>query len=156
MKKVKYLCFDMDGTIADLYGVANWLPMLRAESPTPYEIAKPMWDMNRLATALQKAQAQGIEVCVITWLSKGSSKEYKKVVRKAKRNWLMENDFPYNRFSAVQYGATKADSIRKFIGENESAILFDDSEEVRRGWHLGETVDPTVTDIIEFVEGLVE
>ena len=156
MKEVKYLCFDMDGTIADLYGVANWLPMLRAESPTPYEIAKPMWDMNRLATALQKAQAQGIEVCVITWLSKGSSKEYKKVVRKTKRNWLMENDFPYNRFSAVQYGATKANSIRKFIGENESAILFDDNEEVRKGWHLGETVDPTVTDIIEFIEGLVE
>lgn len=156
MKEVKYLCFDMDGTIADLYGVANWLPMLRAESPTPYEIAKPMWDMNRLATALQKAQVKGIEVCVITWLSKGSSKWYKKEVRKAKRKWLIENDFPYNRFSAVQYGATKANSIRKFIGENESAILFDDSEEVRRGWHLGETVDPTVTDIIEFVEGLVE
>ena len=156
MKKVKYLCFDMDGTIADLYGVANWLPMLRAESPMPYEIAKPMWDMNRLATALQKAQAQGIEVCVITWLSKDSSKWYKKEVRKAKRNWLMENDFPYNRFSAVQYGATKANSIRKFIGENESAILFDDNEEVRKSWHLGETVDPTVTDIIEFIEGLVE
>ena len=156
MKKVKYLCFDMDGTIADLYGVANWLPMLRAESPAPYEMAKPMWDMNRLATALQKAQAQGIEVCVITWLSKGSSKLYKKEVRKAKRKWLMENDFPYNRFSAVQYGATKANSIRKFIGENESAILFDDNEEVRKGWHLGETVDPTVTDIIEFIDGLVE
>ena len=156
MKEVKYLCFDMDGTIADLYGVANWLPMLRAESPTPYEIAKPIWDMDRLTTALQKAQAQGIEICIITWLSKGSSKWYKKEVRKAKRKWLIENDFPYNRFSAVQYGATKANSIRKFIGENESAILFDDNEEVRKGWHLGETVDPTVIDIIEFIEGLVK
>lgn len=156
MKKVKYLCFDMDGTIADLYGVVDWLPMLRAELPTPYKTAQPMWDMERLARALRKAQAQGMEICVITWLSKGSSKWYKKEVRKAKRNWLMENDFPYNRFSAVQYGTTKADSIRKFIGEDESAILFDDSETVRKGWHLGDTVDPAVTDIVEFIEGLVE
>ena len=27
--------FDMDGTIANLYGVENWLPMLRAYDPTP-------------------------------------------------------------------------------------------------------------------------
>ena len=40
--------------------------------------------------------------------------------------------------------------------ENESAILFDDNEKVRNGWHLGETVDPTTTDIIEFIERLVE
>lgn len=156
MKKVKYLCFDMDGTIADLYGVIDWLPMLRAELTTPYKVAKPMWDMKRLAQVLQKAQAQGIEVCVITWLSKGSSSCYKEKTRKAKRDWLAENNFPYNRFSAVQYGTTKANSIRKLVGKNESAILFDDSEKVRKGWHLGDTVDPTVTDIIEFIEGLVE
>ena len=93
MKKVKYLCFDMDGTIADLYGVVDWLPMLRAELPTPYKTAQPMWDMERLAKALRKAQAQGIEVCIITWLSKGASRWYKKEVRKVKRNWLMENEF---------------------------------------------------------------
>lgn len=27
--------FDMDGTIADLYGVDGWLEMLIAEDPTP-------------------------------------------------------------------------------------------------------------------------
>ena len=156
MTKVRMIVWDMDGTIADLYGVEGWLEKLRSENPLPYEIAKPLWDMERLARALRKAQAQGMEVCVITWLSKGSSHRYKKEVRKAKRNWLMENDFPYNRFSAVQYGTTKANSIRKFIGEDESAILFDDSETVRKGWHLGDTVDPAVTNIIEFIEGLVE
>ena len=35
----KMICFDMDGTIADLYAVENWLPMLRAFDPTPYEVA---------------------------------------------------------------------------------------------------------------------
>jgi FMN phosphatase YigB (HAD superfamily) len=156
MKKVKYLCFDMDGTIADLYGVIDWHLMLKAELPTPYKTAKPMWDMLRLKKALEKAQAQGIEVCVITWLSMNSSNYFKREVRKAKLEWLKVNDFPYNRFSAVQYGTTKANSIRKFVEENESAILFDDNEKVRNGWHLGETVDPTTTDIIEFIERLVE
>ena len=33
---------DMDGTIADLYAVDNWLDMLRAYDATPYVKAKPM------------------------------------------------------------------------------------------------------------------
>ena len=33
--------FDMDGTIADLYGVENWLDYLIASDVLPYEIAKP-------------------------------------------------------------------------------------------------------------------
>ena len=33
--------FDMDGTIADLYGVKNWLSYLEAEDTTPYAIANP-------------------------------------------------------------------------------------------------------------------
>lgn len=155
MKRVKYLCFDMDGTIADLYGVENWLSMLRAENPKPYMTAKPMWDMERLNNALFKAKKKGIKICVITWFSMNSSREYKKEVRQAKKNWLKEQNFPFDKFHAVQYGTTKGDCIRSIIKSNESATLFDDNEKVRKGWHLGETVDPTVTDIIEYIEGLV-
>ena len=32
--KLKMICFDMDGTIADLYGVSGWLDDLRAENPS--------------------------------------------------------------------------------------------------------------------------
>ena len=39
--KVKILVWDMDGTIADLYGVENWLPMLRAFDPTPIKWRSP-------------------------------------------------------------------------------------------------------------------
>ena len=42
----KLFLFDMDGTIAYLYGVYNWLDMLRNYDPTPYANAKPMWDME--------------------------------------------------------------------------------------------------------------
>ena len=47
--------FDMDGTIADLYAVENWLPMLRAYDPAPYTLAKPLVHMATLARLLHKA-----------------------------------------------------------------------------------------------------
>ena len=154
--KVKILVWDMDGTIADLYGVENWLPMLRAYDPTPYQVAKPLWDMEELARLIRLAQAQGIENRVVTWLSKESTPEYDKLVREAKREWLKANGFPYDHFHGVKYGATKADSVRKYLGEDESAILFDDNAKVRAGWNLGMTVNPTTCDILEVLKSLVE
>ena len=38
--------FDMDGTIADLYGVENWLEMLIVHDETPYAIAKPIVNLS--------------------------------------------------------------------------------------------------------------
>jgi hydroxymethylpyrimidine pyrophosphatase-like HAD family hydrolase len=32
----KAIYFDMDGTIANLYGVENWLPKLQAKDETPH------------------------------------------------------------------------------------------------------------------------
>lgn len=154
--KVKILVWDMDGTLANTYGVENWLQMLQAYDPTPYQVAKPMWDMGELARLIRLAQTQGIENRVVTWLSKDSTPEYDKLVREAKREWLEANDFPYDHFHGVKYGATKADSIRKYLGENETAILFDDNFKVREGWHLGATIDPTTCDILGVLKSLVE
>lgn len=155
MKNVKMVCFDLDGTIADLYAVEGWLPMLRAENPTPYRIAEPMWNMVELAEVLTAIMAIGIEVRIITWLSKDSSEEYKDEVRLAKREWLAEQNFPFDHFHGVQYGATKADSVRRYLNEGETAILIDDNDRVREGWTLGETINPTNTDIIEALRSLL-
>ena len=154
--KVKILVWDMDGTIADLYGVENWLPMLRAFDPTPYQVAKPLWDMKELARLIRLVQAHGIENRVVTWSSKESTPEYDRLVRNAKREWLKANGLPYDHFHGVKYGATKADSVRKYLGENESAILFDDNAKVRAGWNLGMAVNPTTCDILEVLKSLVE
>ena len=154
-KRPAMLCFDLDGTIVDLYSVAGWLPMLRASDPTPYRVAQPMWDMAELANLLRQVQASGIEVRVITWLAKDSTPEYDKAVREAKRNWLAEYGFSFDHFHAVAYGATKADSVRKYLGEDETAILFDDNAKVRQGWHLGEAIDPTSCDILEVLRSLL-
>ena len=155
MMKTKMVVFDMDGTIADLYAVPNWLQMLRAEDPTPYTMAKPMWEMDILADVLNELRANGIEIRVVTWLSKDSTEEYKNLVRQAKLEWLEEMGFPFDNFHGVQYGATKANSVRRYLEEEETAILIDDNAKVRNGWTLGETVDPTEINIIEFLENLL-
>ena len=151
----KYLCFDMDGTIADLYAVNGWLEQLRAYNPNPYKVAEPMWDMVELARAINEIQSVGVKIVIITWASKDSTREYDMAVRQAKLEWLEEMGFPYDFFHCVKYGTTKANTIRKYMEIEETAILIDDNEKVRNGWSLGETVNPTDTDIIDFIRGLI-
>ena len=77
----KAIYFDMDGTIAELYEVQDWLPKLRAEDASPYAEAEPKVDLRELAKTLKELKKKGYTVGVITWLSMDSSKEYKKAVR---------------------------------------------------------------------------
>lgn len=135
---IKYLVFDMDGTIADLYGVTNWLPMLRAEDSTPYAIAKPIYDMVTLNTLLLELKAFGYRVVVVSWLSNGSSKAYEKEVSRVKKQWLDDLDFPYDRLYFVPYGTPKQEVTK---GKAEFQILFDDDDKVREAWNLGYAVD---------------
>lgn len=142
----------MDGTIADLYSVDNWLADLRSEKPTPYIKAPPLWDMRELDAVLRKLQENQIKICVITWLSKNSSEAYKAITRQAKRIWLEKYNFPFDFFHGIQYGTTKANSIRKYLNADEEAILIDDDAGVREGWTLGKTIDPTQENIIEILK----
>lgn len=152
----KMICFDMDGTIAQLYAVPNWLARLNAQDPTPYLEAEAMWNMAQLAKILSALQNLGVEIRIITWLSKESTEEYKNAVREAKKEWLENYDFPYDHFHGIQYGATKADSIRKALAPNETAWLIDDNAKVRKGWHMGETIDPTNVDLLELLSSLLD
>lgn len=148
----KMICFDMDGTIADLYSVSNWLPKLRSEDPTPYEDATPMYDMNKLNETLRLLQQAGWEIRIITWLSKNSSESYKAAVRAAKLAWLKKWGFVFDKFHGVQYGATKADSVRK---DADMAILIDDNQKVRSGWRLGATIDPVNENLLDALTALL-
>lgn len=148
----KMICFDMDGTIADLYAVPNWLAKLRAEDASPYTEAAPMWDMVKLRDILLKLISKGWKIRVISWLSKDSTEAYKEAVRQAKREWLTRYDFPADKVHLVAYGTTKADCVRRIA---EAAILVDDNEKVRNGWHLGETIDPMNGDLLERLEELL-
>lgn len=136
---MNYLVFDMDGTIADLYGVENWLEYLRAENPLPYIMANPYYDMeilnNKLNTLKEKYDYR---VIVTSWLSKGASTEFKKLIRMAKKDWLDRHNFPYDELHFVQYGTDKSICTRKHGGLQ---ILVDDSESVRNKWKNGYCID---------------
>jgi hypothetical protein len=145
----KTLVFDMDGTIANLYGVKNWLTDLRAEDPRPYKVAKPMYDMEILNTVLEIFKVNGWRIVVTTWLAKGSTKEYDRLVREAKLAWLDTYQFPYDEIHLVKYGTTKANCTRHLGGLQ---ILIDDNEQIRKGWHLGDTIDANENIIERLVE----
>lgn len=136
----KTLVFDMDGTIADLYGVDGWLDMLRSEDETPYVIAKAIYNMEVLNTLLDFFRERGWRIAVTTWLSKNSTKEYDEKVRKAKIEWLDKMGFEYDEIHLVKYGTTKANCTRKNGGYQ---VLIDDNEKIRNGWTLGDTINPT-------------
>ena len=146
-KNLKMICFDMDGTIADLYGVENWLNDLENGNVRPYVEAEPLLDMDRLGEALMQFANLGIEIRIITWLAGGADVEFKNETRLAKAEWLDRHNFPFDKAHMVQYGTTKANCIRKELAEDEYAILFDDNEKVRKGWRVGQAYD--VDNIIE-------
>lgn len=132
------IVFDMDGTIADFYGVENWLIEIRNESTKPYELAKPLYDMETLNVILDFLKISGWRIVVTSWLAKDSTKEYKEKVRKAKLEWLKKYDFPFDEIHLVQYGTTKANCTRHIGGFQ---VLIDDNEKVRNGWTLGDTIN---------------
>ena len=84
----KWIWFDMDGTISDLYGVENWLEKLQSSNPEPYAFASVMVNMSLLARYLNKIQKNGYSIGIISWLSKNSTDEYDELVTEAKLTWL--------------------------------------------------------------------
>ena len=140
--------FDMDGTIADLYGVENWLDYLISASPLPYEIAEPFVNLNSLARVLNRLQRQGYRIGIISWLAKNSDIAYDERVTKAKKNWLKKHlaSVHFDEINIVKYGTPK-----QMFARTENDILFDDEEKNRNNW-TGKAFD--VNAIIEILKGM--
>ena len=121
----KEIWFDMDGTIADLYGVEGWLDMLLNENAKPYEIAKPLVNMRELAKVLNKLIEKGWEIGVISWLAKNGTNDYNKKVANAKMKWLSKHlkSVKFAKIDIVEYGTPKQ--------INRNGILFDDEKQNR-------------------------
>lgn len=127
---MRTIYFDMDGTIANLYSVKNWLPKLRASDPSPYAEAAPLVDMVELAEVCKDLQTAGHKIGVISWLSKESSAEYNRAVRNAKRGWLKKHfNIDLDELHIVKYGYSK----RKVAGA-AGDLLIDDEKQNVEGW----------------------
>lgn len=140
--------FDMDGTIADLYGVDNWLDKLHNEDTSPYEECMPLVSPVKLLPLLRQLSNLGYTIGVISWCAKDASTDYVKATRKTKREWLKR--YYQNVFSEVhivKYGTRK-----HRVAKNKDGILFDDNADVRQMWK-GEAYD--ATDILTVIHSLI-
>lgn len=124
----KVINFDMDGTIADLYGVEGWLDYLLAGDAFPYANAKPLVNMSALARVLNRLHKSGYTINVISWLSKTSTPAYDNAVTSAKIAWLKKHlpSVHFDNIFIVPYGTPK--------NTLASGILFDDEVGNRTTW----------------------
>ena len=128
---MKKIYFDMDGTIADFYGVEGWLDYLNEGNPFPYANARPLVNMQRLARRLNLLQKAGYKVCILSWLSKTTTPEFDELVTKAKMEWLARHlaSVHFDEIHIVAYGTPKHS-----LGQG---ILFDDEIGNRQDWGEG-------------------
>ena len=142
---VKAINFDMDGTIANLYGVDGWLEDIINENTRPYEIASPLVNLQVLARLLNRLQRNGWEINIISWLAKGKSESYNARVAQAKLDWLKRHlaSVHFDNINIVNYGTPKSTC--------GNGILFDDEEPNRKEWK-GTAHD--VNNILEILKNL--
>ena len=129
MLKVVY--FDMDGTFVDFYGVPGWLDYLRASDTTPYAVAAPLFNMSQFARLLNRLQADGWHIGIVSWLSKNGTAEFNAEVIIAKRMWLKKHlpSVYWDEYKIVPYGTPK-----HLVVEHPEGILFDDEALNRHNW----------------------
>ncbi len=141
----KQINFDMDGTIADFYGVEGWLDYLMAGDIYPYQTAKPLVNMSALARQLHRLQRCGYEINIISWTSRGGSEFFNRRVELAKKCWLMHHmpSVYFDHIHIIPYGTPKEN-----FGEG---ILFDDEQHNRENW-CGVAYD--VQNILEILREL--
>lgn len=146
---MRTIWWDMDGTIADLYAVENWLPKLRAEDATPYAEAEVMWNMSQLARLMNSVQKLGYKLGIISWTAKNSTESYADAVAEAKLNWLKLHlaSVKFDEICIVGYGIPKS-----IFMDTEDDILFDDEEQNRDAW-LGEAYEPDM--MIKVLKALI-
>lgn len=137
MNAIKTIWFDMDGTIAELYKVPNWLEMLRTSDWRVYDKCLPRANFERINSAIEALTAHGWQVGVITWASKGISWGMDcDCIGDVKFNWLTRY-FPAlvdGKFACIPYGESKAQFLLDMEDAGEVNYLVDDNKEVREDW----------------------
>lgn len=122
---------DLDGTVIDFYGVPNWLECLEAQDSTPYRVAKPLVHLSTLARYLNRLQARGYNIGIISWLSKSGTDKFNAEVAEVKRDWLAKHlpSVQWDEIHIVPYGVPKSN-----CATCPNAILFDDEQRNLNEW----------------------
>jgi hypothetical protein len=122
---------DLDGTVIDFYGVPNWLECLEAQDSTPYRVAKPLVNLSTLARYLNRLQARGYNIGIISWLSKSGTDKFNAEVAEVKRDWLAKHlpSVQWDEIHIVPYGVPKST-----CATCPASILFDDEQRNLNEW----------------------
>ena len=122
---------DLDGTVVNFYGVPNWLECLEAQDSTPYRVAKPLVNLSTLARYLNRLQARGYNIGIISWLSKSGTDKFNAEVAEVKREWLAKHlpSVQWDEIHIVPYGVPKSN-----CATCSNAILFDDEQRNLNEW----------------------
>ena len=135
--------FDMDGTIADLYNTDNWLDLLLNETAGLFRNLKVMHDKRKLQSIINRLQARGYEVEIITWTPKDVSQDYIKVVEQEKKEWIAEHFPMIETIHCLGYGVPKQHAEYK---RSKLQILVDDNKEVLEMWETPKQRKTIVAD----------
>ena len=133
---MKTIAFDMDGTIADLYGQKGWLSALENEDASIFASCEPLVDIEDFKRVCHKLQNKGWTIGVITWLPKFASEVFERECEETKKYWLKKHGLDFFQFVSCQkYGTDKKQGL-PFRGEYN--ILIDDNSEVRAEWNIND------------------
>lgn len=143
----KAIYFDMDGTIANFYGVDGWLESILAKDVRPYAEALPLVNMSSLARVIHRLQRLGFTVGIISWLAKVDDDVYGEAVTRTKKAWLAKHlpSVAFDEIIIVKYGTPK-----QTLGQG---ILFDDEKPNRDNW-IGKAYN--VDNIIEILKEIAK
>lgn len=104
---MRTIYLDMDGTCANLYR-GDWLECILKEDTFPYKTAELLFSKLEI-DFLNKWVEDGNQVSVISWLSKGGSRQFNNKVRCAKIRWLKKYlPIAYAEIHIVKYGTPKS------------------------------------------------
>lgn len=128
--------FDMDGTLADLYGVHDVFKRLDSNDVTVYLEAEPI---SKYVDMLKEFKAMGYMIGIITAGSRfpaGTPDDIRDKMNEdtaeAKQQWLHENGIsPYiDSFQFVPYGVSKYE-----VAKDKTGILVDNDDRVLNTWY---------------------
>lgn len=134
----KQIWFDMDGTIAELYKVKDWLKYFELQDRDIYSICLPRNKFQEINETIEALAESGWEVGVITWASRtldpDEPQEDYNLIYENKLNWLCKY-FPalvlHGHFYCIPYGMDKTEMVHD---TGDVIYLVDDNKEVRKQW----------------------
>lgn len=150
-KENRWVWFDMDGTLANFYGVDGWLDDLNNKRVRPYVKAKVIYPLVEFLEVLADLKSKGYKLGVVSWLSRSCDKIYAQQIDLAKRNWLRKYLIMdlLDEVIIVPYGTDKSAICERY----GTGILVDDEEPNRVNWKNGDTIDAN-KNIIEILRKL--